>query len=163
MKLSEAQKELVEAYKKTGWTLEWKYYIDPKQQHCFWHGGEYAVASRSYCGHEWEFSFGVYGDVIGTLFDKDWIEELAEVRDKANAAERDDIKIYIHTDKQLEKVLDNGRLELEDNNWPEMVLYCDGEPAEVCGVIYDGDDIIDAVWKPEELCDYLDENYIEEA
>lgn len=86
MKLSEAQEELAEAYEKTSWTLEWKYYINPKQQHCFWHGGEYAVASRNYCGHEWEFSFGVYGDVI-----------------------------------------------------------------------------INAVWKPEELCDYLDENYIEEV
>ena len=162
MKLSEAQKEIKEAYEKAGWKLEWLYYIDPKQQNCFWHGGVYAIAKRAYIDHEWEMQFCSYGDVCATLYDKDG-EEIAWVDDSDNCGDRDEIEDYIHTDKQLEKALESGRLELDDNNWNEMMPYCDGEQVEVSGVVDENDDdVIKSVWYPEELCSFIDENYVGE-
>ena len=106
--------------------------------------------------------FGTFGDVIGELFDKDG-EMLASVWDKNNAANRDEIEDYIHTDVQLKKALESGWLELEDNNWDEMLIEKDGEPADGgFGAVCDEDNVIKDVWEPGDIEQYIDENFIEE-
>ena len=162
MKLSEAQKEIEEKYEKAGWSLSWQCYIHPKKQHCFWHGGEYAIAKKRYRGHDWTAVFGTFGDVIGELFDKDG-EILASVWDKNNAADRNDNEDYSHTDVQLKKAMESGRLELEDNNWDEMLIEKDGEPADGgFGAVSDEDDVIKDIWAPGDIEQYIDVNFIEE-
>lgn len=90
-------------------------------------------------------------------------EILASVWDKNNAADRNDIEDYIHTDVQLKKAMESGRLELEDNNWDEMLIEKDGESADGgFGAVSDEDDVIKDVWEPRDIEQYIDENFIEE-
>lgn len=162
MELSEAQKGLSEIYKKVGWTLDWNYPIKDERRNCFWHGDGYAVAKGSYREHEWEITYGSYGDVIGTLFDENG-EELAEVRDKNNDGDRGDIENYIDNDEELKKAKQGGRLVLENNNWDEMLVSMDGgEQWTNQNNIGDTDDVISDVWLPADLFEYLND-FQEEA
>lgn len=162
MELSEAQKGLSEIYKKVGWTLDWNYPIKDERRNCFWHGDGYAVAKGSYREHEWEITYGSYGDVIGTLFDENG-EELAEVRDKNNDGDRGDIENYIDNDEELKKAKQDGRLVLENNNWDEMLVSMDGgEQWTNQNNIGDTDDVISDVWLPADLFEYLND-FLEEA
>lgn len=87
-----------------------------KKLNCLWHGGNIAYI---------KFPDGLMidifanGDVIATLFDKDG-EEIARSKDKSNVgAFEENMRSYINTDKQLQKVIRSGRLVLSNNNWIE--------------------------------------------
>ena len=59
--------------------------------------------------------------------------------------------------------MESGRLELEDNNWDEMLIEKDGEPADGgFGAVSDEDDVIKDIWAPGGIEQYIDVNFIEE-
>lgn len=155
MELSKEQEELSMAYKEAGWSFDWEYPIDNDQRNCFWHGGQYAYASGQYRGHEWEIYYNTCGDVIGTLFDEDR-NELATVYDKWNNCDRDDIMEYVDDDKELEQAWKDGRLELENNNWNEMLILMDGQVQYTNDNDIGADDVVSDVLPPDALFEYLD-------
>ena len=83
-------------------------------------------------------------------------EELAEVRDKNNDGDRDDIENYIDNDEELKKAKQDERLVLENNNWDEMLVSMDGgEQWTNQNNIGDTGDVISDVWLHADLFEYL--------
>lgn len=87
-----------------------------RRLNCLWYGGELATIKVS---ETFVIELNVYGDVYAYLFDGN-DDVLARVKDKNNMGVfGDEMLPYIKTDKQLQKAIDSGKLELDHNNWIE--------------------------------------------
>ncbi len=120
-------KELFAKAEKYGVKLEFDpSTFDPQRLNCLWYGGWYASVIIT---PKLTISIGIYGDVRAWLFDKKG-EQLAYVKDKGNNGRfYDDMHQFIKDDKQLQKMLQKGRLTLDNNNWVEYggVIYPESE------------------------------------
>lgn len=91
-------------------------YFSHRRLNCLWYGGSLAVINVS---DTLSLDLSIRGDVYAWLIDKTG-NELARVKDKGNNGSFTDWMLpYIKTDKQLKKVLRDGRLILDYNNWIE--------------------------------------------
>ena len=134
--------------------------FDHKRLNCLWYGGWYASFVVT---PKLSISLGIYGDVRAWLFDNKG-EQLVYVKDKGNNGRfYDDMHIYIKDDRQLDKLIKNGRLSLDNNNWVEYggVIYPHG--AENTGIGIDlgmmtdnilDDDVLESI---DQVLDSLDD------
>lgn len=94
-------------------------FTDIRHQMHYWHGGW--MGSIYYKGHE--FSIRAVGDMFVTLYDEA-DDIIAYVKDKGNAGRfYDEMNVQIHSDRHLKKLMSQGRLEFDNNNWWECFLY----------------------------------------
>lgn len=133
----------------------------PDRLHRLWHGGTIALI------HVNEFvtiEIAAIGDVYASYFDKNG-NEVARVKDKSNGGYfESEMLNYIKTDQELITAMDEGLLELDDDNWIEFdgIYRKKGRHTEVgefvdLGMIYDNlldDDILTAI---DECLDRLQE------
>lgn len=124
-------------------------YFDHKRLNCIWYGGTIATIKVS---DSLSVEIDAYGDVRATLFDsKD--NELAYVKDKNNSGIfYDEMSCYIRDDGHLKRLLESGRLVLDNNNWIEYdgIVNKGGERSQFVdlGMIVDNivdDDILTAI------------------
>ena len=98
--------------------------IDDDHQDSLWYGGR--IAEISYKGYT--FIVGAYGDVRATLLDENE-NEIAYVRDKNNRGWfYNEMSPFIKSDNELYELENKGLLELENNNWFEVLI--DGPDGE---------------------------------
>lgn len=125
-------------------------YFNHRRLNCLWYGGDLATIKVS---DTLSIELDVYGDVVAVLLDKN-NDELARVKDRNNAGSFSDWMLpYIKTDKQLKKVLRDGRLVLDYNNWIEYDGVLKTENSDTgrfieLGIICDNvldDDILKAI------------------
>lgn len=111
-------KRLEEKVAERGARLEMEF-TDIRHQMHYWHGGW--MASIYYKGHE--FSIRAVGDMFVTLYDES-DDIIAYVKDKGNAGRfYDEMNVHIRSDRHLKKLMSQGRLEFDNNNWWECFLY----------------------------------------
>lgn len=125
--------------------------FDPDRLNCLWYGGWYASVVVT---PQITISIGIYGDVRAWLFDKRG-KELAYVKDKGNNGRfYDGMHQFIKDDKHLKRMIKNGQLTLDNNNWVEYggVIYPDDNAQ--CGLTIDlgmrtdnilDDNVLDAI------------------
>lgn len=91
--------------------------FDHHRLNCLWYGGYIAKVQVT---SSLAILIEANGDIRATLFDKHE-NELCFVKDKMNSGRFcDEMAYYIKNDSQLAKLLDSGRLVLDNNNWIEF-------------------------------------------
>lgn len=111
--------QLIAKAKEQGIEIEILQWIDENRTDCLWYGGDIAKATRG--NHV--LIFGAYGDVRVHLNGEDG-HEITYVKDKGNQGRfYDENHLYIKNDEELHGLIDNGQLELVDNNWIEWRVY----------------------------------------
>ena len=125
--------------------------IDDDHKDVLWYGGR--VAEVEYKGYT--FILGAYGDVIATLLNKEYNDEIAYSRDKQNSGRfYEEMRGFITNDKELSDLEDEGRLVLENNNWWEVLIDGpDGQQHDI-GWVINSCDYDEAI---QEMIDGMDE------
>ncbi len=142
-------KRLEQKVAERGARLEMEF-TDIRHQMHYWHGAW--MASIYYKGHE--FSIRAVGDMFVTLYDES-DDIIAYVKDKGNAGRfYDEMNVYIRSDRHLKKLMTQGRLEFDNNNWWECFLYLPDNTFVDMMCALDAYTISDSV---EEVLDGIDE------
>lgn len=128
--------------------IKWVQKITKGREDSNWYGGQIVeVETKKYL-----MSIEAVGD-IAVLIDEEYYCDkgnnglLAEYLEEHN----------IHNDKELEKAIEDGRVEFENNNWFEIFVW-DKENKEWIGV---GDSVIDCMEENDDFSwvdDWLEEN-----
>lgn len=132
--------------------------FDHKRLNCLWYGG--CVASIK-VSDDLSVGIEINGDVYIALLDAKLSTDIAEVRDKGNGGRfYSEMAPFIQNDAHLARLIDSGRLVIENNNWIEYdgEVKRDGKSRFVdLGLITDNivnDDILCAI---DEVLDGIDD------
>jgi len=121
-------RKLFKKARQNGFELEFEpQRFDHRRLNCLWYGGHIATLKVS---PTCSIVIEAIGDVRATLFDKAGEEECF-VKDEQYAGRfYDEMAYYIQNDFTLSKLIENGRLILDNNNWIEcngIVISKSGE------------------------------------
>lgn len=133
-------------------------FIDNKHQSHYWYGGDCVkIKHRGYTAY-----ISACGDIDATYFDSNDKHIIADFKDKNNGGRfREELYYYIADDKSLYEAIENGNLEIYNNNWWECYII------DPNGVLHDLMWCLDASYLKEAIKEVkaeLDEmiDYIEE-
>ena len=112
--------QLINKAKAQGIEIELLQNLDEDRLDCLWYGGDLVRATRG----NYVLIIGAYGDVRVYLRDKEDGHEITYVKDKSNWGRfYEENASYIKNDEELWKLIDDGHIELIDNNWLEWRIY----------------------------------------